>query len=96
MAMKKVEILVDVGSTDCMPNIDVAKLAGMNTMDMYVKILMFSPCVTEVRASRTAEALKSWIYTGKVEYMLVWYFTYAVSQGNDFYLSLLIVLNVLL
>ena len=43
----------------CMPNIDVEKLAGRKSIEMYVRIRILLPCVTVVRASRTAEALKS-------------------------------------
>jgi hypothetical protein len=59
MTIAKVIKLVEDGRMDCMPNTEVAKLAGKNSREMSVKIRMFWPWVTVVRASRTAEALKS-------------------------------------
>jgi hypothetical protein len=55
-----VYIFVEVGRMLCMPKIDVEKLAGRKSIEIYVRIRMFSPWVTVVRASRTAEALKSY------------------------------------
>jgi hypothetical protein len=60
-----VDIFVEVGRMLCMPKIDVEKLAGRKSIEIYVRIRMFSPCVTVVRASRTAEALKSYIGMSK-------------------------------
>ena len=59
MTIANVVRLVDVGRIDCMPKMDVAKLAGKNTMEISVSTLIFLPCATVVRVSRTEEALKS-------------------------------------
>jgi hypothetical protein len=50
---------VEAGKMDCMPNTDVEKLAGRKIIEIIVKIRMFWPCFTVVRASRTAEALNN-------------------------------------
>jgi hypothetical protein len=65
ITIAKVYIFVEVGRMLCMPKIDVEKLAGRKSIEIYVRIRMFSPWVTVVRASRTAEALKSYIGMSK-------------------------------
>jgi hypothetical protein len=59
MTIAKTYIFVEAGRILCIPNIDVEKLAGRKSIEMYVRIRILLPCVTVVRASRTAEALKS-------------------------------------
>lgn len=59
MAMAKVCRLTEGGRMVCIPKMEATKLAGRNSRDMSVKMRMLRPWVTAVRASTTAEALKS-------------------------------------
>lgn len=60
MTAAKMCRFVEEGRMDCMPNTDVTKLAGRKSIDTSVRMRIFWPWVTVVRASRTADALKSW------------------------------------
>jgi hypothetical protein len=59
MTIARVWRLVEAGRMDAMPKTETTKLAGKKSMETSVRMRMFWPWVTVVRASRTAEALKS-------------------------------------